>query len=104
MDPKFQNDPSALSMLNIRSTNGQNSTAQPVVPLGALAKLQYTVGPLSVNHSGQLPSATISFNLRDGVSSVMPRRRSTARAANAPAFDQHDFQGTAQVFQSSLRA
>src|SRR5215470_5244176 len=63
IDPKFQNDPSALSMLNIRSTSGQNSTAQPVVPLNALASLQYGVGALSVNHSGQLPSATISFNL-----------------------------------------
>ena len=45
-DPKFQNDPSALSMLYIRSSNGQNSTAQPMVPLGALASLKYTVGPL----------------------------------------------------------
>ena len=67
LDPKFQNDPSALSLLNIRSTTGQAATAQPMVPLGALASLKYTVGPLSVNHSGQLPSATISFNLREGV-------------------------------------
>ncbi len=64
LDPKFQNDPSALSMLYIRSTTGQAATAQPMVPLGALATSQiYTLGPLSVNHSGQLPSATMSFNL-----------------------------------------
>ena len=69
LDPKYQNDPSALSMLYIRSTATQNSTAQPMIPLGALATLNYTVGPLSVNHSGQLPSATISFNLREGVAS-----------------------------------
>ena len=68
LDPKFQNDPSALSLLNIRSTTGQAATAQPMVPLGALATLNYTAGPLSVNHSGQLPSVTISFNLREGVS------------------------------------
>ena len=68
LDPKFQNDPSALSLLYIRSTTGQAATAQPMVPLGSLATLLYTVGPLSVNHSGQLPSVTISFNLREGVS------------------------------------
>ena len=67
MDPKFQNDPSALSMLYIRSTTGQAATAQPMVPLGSLASLKYTAGPLSVNHSGQLPSVTMSFNLREGV-------------------------------------
>ena len=67
IDPKFQNDPSALSMLNIRSTSNQAATAQPMVPLGSLASLKYTVGPMSVNHSGQLPSVTMSFNLREGV-------------------------------------
>ncbi len=66
IDPKFQNDPSALSMLNIRSTANQAATAQPMVPLGSLASLKYTVGPMSVNHSGQLPSVTMSFNLREG--------------------------------------
>jgi HAE1 family hydrophobic/amphiphilic exporter-1 len=70
IDPKYQNDPSALSMLYIRSTTGQASAAQPMVPLGSLATLDYTVGPMSVNHSGQLPSATISFNLREGVALV----------------------------------
>jgi len=67
LDPKFQNDPSALSLLYIRSTSGQAATAQPMVPLGALASLKYTTGPLTVNHSGQLPSVTISFNTRPGV-------------------------------------
>ena len=44
LDPKFQNDPSALSLLNIRSTTGQAGTAQPMVPLGALATLAYNGG------------------------------------------------------------
>ena len=56
LDPKFQQDPSALSMLYIRSTTGQTGTAQPMVPLGSVAKVIYGAGPLSVNHSGQLPS------------------------------------------------
>ncbi len=44
LDPKFQNDPSALSQLYIRSTTGQAATAQPMVPLGSLASLKYTRG------------------------------------------------------------
>jgi HAE1 family hydrophobic/amphiphilic exporter-1 len=105
LDPKFQNDPSALSMLYIRSTTGQNSTAQPMVPLGALARLQYTVGPLSVNHSGQLPSATISFNLREGVAlgDAVETINNLARET-LPASISTSFQGTAQEFRSSIKS
>ena len=105
LDPKFQNDPSALSMLYIRSTTAQAATAQPMVPLGALATLQYTVGPLSVNHSGQLPSATISFNLRDGVAlgDAVETINNLARET-LPASISTSFQGTAQEFQSSVKS
>jgi len=103
VDPKFQNDPSALSMLYIRSTTGQNSAAQPMVPLGSLATLQYTVGPMSVNHSGQLPSATISFNLREGVSlgHAVEQINGLARET-LPGSISTTFQGTAQEFQKSI--
>jgi HAE1 family hydrophobic/amphiphilic exporter-1 len=103
IDPKFQNDPSSLSMLNIRSTSGQAATAQPMVPLGSLAKLLYTAGPLSVNHSGQLPSATISFNLREGVSlgDAVAQINQLARET-LPASVSTNFQGTAQEFQKSI--
>ena len=103
--PKFQNDPSALSQLNIRSTSGQNSTAQPMIPLGALASLKYTAGPLSVNHSGQLPSATISFNLREGVAlgDAVETINKLARET-LPATISTSFQGTAQEFQSSIKS
>ncbi len=105
LDPKFQNDPSALSMLYIRSTSAQAATAQPMVPLGALATLQYTVGPLSVNHSGQLPSATISFNLRDGVAlgDAVETINNLARET-LPASISTSFQGAAQEFQSSVKS
>ena len=105
LDPKFQNDPSALSMLYIRSTSTQTATAQPMVPLGALATLQYTVGPLSVNHSGQLPSATISFNLRNGVAlgDAVETINKLARET-LPASISTSFQGTAQEFQSSIKS
>ena len=103
LDPKFQNDPSALSQLYIRSTTGQNSTAQPMVPLGALASLKYSVGPLSVNHSGQLPSATISFNLREGVAlgDAVETINKLSREI-LPATVSTSFQGTAQEFQKSI--
>jgi HAE1 family hydrophobic/amphiphilic exporter-1 len=105
LDPKFQNDPSALSSLYIRSTTGQNSSAAPMVPLGALANLKYTAGPLSVNHSGQLPSATISFNLREGVAlgDAVEQINKLARET-LPASISTSFQGTAQEFQSSIKS
>jgi HAE1 family hydrophobic/amphiphilic exporter-1 len=105
LDPQFQNDPSALSMLYIRSTTGQAATAQPMVPLSALASLKYTAGPLTVNHSGQLPSVTISFNLRDGVSlgEGVATINQLARD-NLPGTISTTFQGTAQEFQSSLKS
>jgi HAE1 family hydrophobic/amphiphilic exporter-1 len=105
LDPKFQNDPSALSMLYIRSTAGQAATAQPMVPLGSLASLKYTAGPLSVNHSGQLPSVTMSFNLRDGVAlgDAVETINKLAREI-LPGSISTSFQGTAQEFQSSIKS
>ena len=105
LDPKFQNDPSALSQLYIRSTTGQAATAQPMVPLGSLASLKYTAGPLSVNHSGQLPSVTLSFNLREGLSigEAVDTINQLARET-LPASISTNFQGTAQEFQSSIKS
>jgi len=105
LDPKFQNDPSALSQLYIRSSTGQNSTAQPMIPLGAIANIKYTAGPMSVNHSGQLPSVTLSFNLREGVAlgNVVDAVNNLARNT-LPATITTSFQGTAQEFQSSIKS
>jgi HAE1 family hydrophobic/amphiphilic exporter-1 len=105
IDPKYQNDPSALSLLNIRSTAGQAGTAQPMVPLGSLASLKYTVGPLSVNHSGQLPSVTMSFNLREGIALGDAVETINKLALETlPASISTTFQGTAQEFQSSIKS
>ncbi len=106
LEPKFQMDPSTMSLLYIRSGTanfGLSSTGQ-LVPLNAVAQLRRSVGPLSVNHSGQLPSATISFNLRpgvalgDAVNAVQNLARSTL-----PATISTSFQGTAREFESSVR-
>ena len=59
--PQYQRDLDAMRLLSVRAPNGT------LVPLTALATVTETVGPLSVNHSGQLPSVTISFNLAPGV-------------------------------------
>jgi HAE1 family hydrophobic/amphiphilic exporter-1 len=60
--PEYQQDVSALGKLWVRSNRG------PLVPLSTVAKFRYTVGPVTVNHSGQLPSVTVSFDLAPGMS------------------------------------
>ena len=58
--PEFQNDPAAMSLLYVRSNTGR------LIPLESVARLKTSVGPLQVNHFGQLPSVMISFNLSPG--------------------------------------
>ncbi|MDQ7787300.1 MAG: efflux RND transporter permease subunit [Thermodesulfovibrionales bacterium] len=98
LEPQYQTDPSALSLLYIQSTAGQ------LVPINTLATLTRDTGPLTVNHLGQLPAVTISFNLKPGVAlgdaltiveklarDILPQTVSTS------------FQGAAQAFQSSMK-
>jgi len=94
--PQYQRDPSALNLLNIRSQNGA------LVPLTAVATASPDVGPLSVNHSGQLPSVTLSFNLPPNVS-LGDAVREVQRAASQtlPSTISTAFGGTAQAFQAS---
>jgi HAE1 family hydrophobic/amphiphilic exporter-1 len=98
LDPRYQMDPSALSMLYIRSNKGQ------LVPLNTVANLTRGVGPLTVNHLGQLPAVTISFNLKPGVSlgDAVTLVDKLARAT-LPQTISTSFQGSAQAFQSSMR-
>jgi len=99
LEPRYQRDPSALSLLYVRSTGGA------LVPLNSVAKLSYGVGPLSVTHLGQLPSVTISFDLRAGVAlsqAIDQVKREMATMA-IPATINTSFQGTAQAFQASLQ-
>ncbi len=96
--PAYQEDPNALSLLYVRSSKGQ------LVPLNAVAKLTPGIGPLTVNHLGQLPSVTISFDLKAGASlgdavSQIDRIGRTTLPATVSA----SFQGSAQAFESSMR-
>ena len=99
VDPKYQRDPTALPLLYIRSGTGH------LVPLDAVATLKPGLGPLTVNHLGQLPAVTISFNTRPGVSlsEAVAQVESVKRELGVPATLNTTFQGTAQAFQDSLK-
>jgi HAE1 family hydrophobic/amphiphilic exporter-1 len=96
--PQFQRDPSALSRLDVRSSTGK------LVPLSAVAATRLQAGPQSVNHAGQLPAVTISFNLRPGVAlgEAVAEVERVARET-LPATISGTFQGTAQAFQESMQ-
>ncbi|MGZ7042921.1 MAG: efflux RND transporter permease subunit, partial [Thermoanaerobaculia bacterium] len=98
LDPEFEANPAALSMLYVRASSGQ------LVPLSALARFTTSYGPLAVNHSGQLPSVTLSFNLKPGVAlgDAVTQIEQTAKQT-LPSGVSTSFQGTAQAFQSSLK-
>ena len=96
---RYQTDPSVLPMLYVRSSTGA------LVPLNALAKLSYGVGPLQVTHLGQLTSVTFSFDLRPGValSQAIAQVESAMREMQVPATLTGTFSGTAQAYQASLQ-
>jgi hydrophobic/amphiphilic exporter-1 (mainly G- bacteria), HAE1 family len=97
--PQFRVDPSDLSKLYMKTANNQT------VPLDAVAKLVPTVGPLLINHQGQQPAVTISFNLAPNYSLgyAVDQITSIEQSSNLPATIATGFAGTAQVFQDSLR-
>jgi HAE1 family hydrophobic/amphiphilic exporter-1 len=97
VDPKYQRDPAALSMLYVQAGDGS------LVPLSTVVTTRQTAGPLSLNHTGQLPSVTLSFNLQPGValSDAVARVEAAARET-LPATVSGSFQGTAQAFQESM--
>jgi HAE1 family hydrophobic/amphiphilic exporter-1 len=99
LEPRYQRDPSALSLLYVRSNTGA------LVPLNAVATLKPTIGPLAINHQGQLPAVTISFDLKPGValSQAIDEIDTATRQMQLPATVIGTYQGTAQAFQSSLR-
>jgi HAE1 family hydrophobic/amphiphilic exporter-1 len=98
LEPEFQLDPSALGMLYVHSKTGQ------LVPLNAVADFKREVGPLTVNHLGQLPAVTISFNLKPGAAlgnAIAAVNREAAQVL--PQTITTSLQGTAQAFESSFR-
>jgi hydrophobic/amphiphilic exporter-1 (mainly G- bacteria), HAE1 family len=99
VDPSFQQRPDDLSKVFVRSSAGQ------LIPLGTVATLAQGAGPLTVNHQGQLPAVTISFNLAPGVAlgEALGRIQEMERRLVFPPTITAGFAGTAQVFQQSLQ-
>ena len=99
VQPKFRIDPTDLSKLYMKTANNQT------IPLEAVAKMVPTVGPLQINHQGQQPAVTISFNLQQGTSLgyAVDKITQIEQDSNLPATISTGFSGTAQVFQDSLR-
>ena len=97
--PEFQDGPDALKNIYLNTTDGT------VVPLSAVTKFVPSVGPLQVNHQGQQPAVTISFNLAPGMSlgDAVVAIQNLEQQERLPASITTGFQGTAQVFQDSLR-
>ncbi|HXO93839.1 MAG TPA: efflux RND transporter permease subunit, partial [Candidatus Acidoferrum sp.] len=98
VDPKFQLDPTSLDKIYVKSSSGAQ------VPLSTLAHFQLDNTPLSVNHQGQFPCVTISFNLAQGVSlgEATLLVEKAKRDLGMPATIRGNFAGTAQVFRASL--
>ena len=96
--PQFQRDSAAMSLLYIRSPQGR------LIPLESVARLKPEVGPFQVNHYGQLPSVTISFNLKPGFAlGDAVDQIKTIAGASLPSTISMNFQGAAQAFQDSLQ-
>lgn len=96
--PQFQRDPASLNLLHVRSNTGQ------LIPLDTVARVRTDAGAFAVSHSGQLPSVTISFNLKPGVAlgEAVDAIQDTAGKL-LPSTIGTKFQGTAQAFQDSLQ-
>lgn len=98
VEPKYYKDPSMLQWFFVRSSKGQ------LIPLYTLAKVNLGSGPLQINHLGQFPSCTISFNLKQGASlgEAVPQVKKLA-AETLPPGVTPSFQGNAQLFEASTQ-
>jgi HAE1 family hydrophobic/amphiphilic exporter-1 len=98
VDPSFQLGPNALSRIYAKSASGT------MVPLSQVARITSSVAPLAINHQGQFPSVTLSFNLAANgtIGEAVAAIRKAAADLNLPRSITTSFQGNAQAFQSSL--
>jgi HAE1 family hydrophobic/amphiphilic exporter-1 len=97
--PQYRSSPNDLNRLYLKTTSGTT------IPLSAVTHFVRSVGPLQINHQGQQPAVTISFNLAPGMSlgQAVDAIQNIERESGMPASITSGFQGTAQVFQDSLR-
>lgn len=102
--PEYQTRPDLLNKLYVKSTNVDSNTNEPVlVPLSSVVDMEDGLGPLVVNHTGQLTSVTISFNTAAGYSLGQAVAAITEKAkAEIPADVSYMFEGQATAFQQSM--
>jgi HAE1 family hydrophobic/amphiphilic exporter-1 len=100
VDPKFQYGPEALNGIYVKSSSGQQ------VPISTLVDTVEKVAPIVVNHTGQFPSVTISFNLAPGfaIGQAVSDIQAVEKALRPPLSLQTSFQGNAQAFGASLKS
>jgi multidrug efflux pump len=98
-NPDFQKNPSRLNDIYVRSQAGG------MTPLSAFTHFERGVGPLAINHQGQFPCVTVSFNLAPGVSlgEATKAIENAKEELKMPLSVQTEFQGTARAFQASLK-
>src|SRR5437773_3041973 len=98
VEPHFQQNPSSLESIYVRAPNGTQ------VPLSSFARFETNTTPLAINHQGQFPAVTLSFNLAPGVSlgKAVSAIEDAERDIGLPASIRASFQGTASAFQASL--
>ena len=96
--PRFQESAVDLTSLYVRASSGK------LVPLSAVTTIERSTGPLTVQHLGQFPAVTISFNLTKGIAlgDAIPKIEEAVKS-EIPATISTGFQGAAQAFQSSLK-
>jgi HAE1 family hydrophobic/amphiphilic exporter-1 len=97
--PQYSRDPAALSKLYVTTANGT------LVPLNAVTKISNATMPISVNHAGQVPAITVSFDMAPGhaLSDAVTGIATASRAIEMPDTITGSFQGTAAAFQSSTQ-
>jgi HAE1 family hydrophobic/amphiphilic exporter-1 len=97
LDPQYRQDTNALQWLYLRTASGK------MTPLTSVARTSTGLGPVQVNHVGQFPAVTLSFNLRPGISLDQATQKVRETAAQIlPSSVSGSFQGQAQVFQKSV--
>ncbi|MBF0126547.1 MAG: efflux RND transporter permease subunit [Magnetococcales bacterium] len=98
LDAPFKTDPSMLSLVRVRGADNS------LVPLSSVARVSRSVGPAAISHQGQMPAVTLSFDLAQGVSlsQAIEAINQARDGMGMPATIAASYQGSAQVFQSSL--
>jgi multidrug efflux pump len=104
VQPQYWQNPEGLKAIYVKATDPGNANFGKLVPLSAFTQFKASTAPLTINHSAQFPSVTLSFNLAPNVAlgTAVTQIEKAERQMGLPADIHGNFQGTAQAFQASL--